>query len=326
MIFFGIDISKLTFDVTIVSDSKYKHKIFNNNQNGFIKFVKWMKPTKDECYICMEASGIYGMCLAQYLISKEYKVIVSNPLIIKRYSQQKMSRNKTDKADSLCIAKFARSLYREDEIDNSLYVPKSKNYQSLQELVTRLEQVNLLINQEVNHKESTLNLTISRFIQENIQVLKDQVLTIRTEITSCIDKDKNLKAQHQLLVSIPGIGDKTAWAILAYLGDISLFSNSSQVASYAGINPFIEESGTSVKSVHLSKMGSKRLRKALYMPAMVAMIRNPVLSKFYNKLVNKGKPKKVAICAVMRKLLVISYGVLKSEVEFDPNYKRCKAN
>ena len=70
----------------------------------------------------------------------------------------------------------------------------------------------------------------------------------------------------------------------------------------------------------------KRLRKALYMPAIVAKKHNPILTEFYDRLIKKGKPKKVALCAVMRKLLVLSYGVLKSEKEFDPNYRKQKAN
>lgn len=326
MIFFGIDISKLTFDVTVLLDDKSKHKKFENNSQGFLLFHKWIQLFKSENYICMEATGIYGVYLATFLVKNKYKIIVCNPLKTKNYSCMKMNRNKTDKADSLCISQYCKSLYLEGEIDNHLYVPKSKYYQRLQALVTRLEQVNLLRIQEVNHLEAAQDKITIKFIKQTIKQLEKQIIAIKCSITNCINQDLTLKKQVKLLITINGVGEITAWSILAYLGDISLFSTSEQVTSYAGINPRIEGSGTSLEFSRLSKMGNKRLRKSLYMPAIVAKKHNPVLAEFYERLLNKGKPKKVAICAVMRKLLVISYGVLKSEIEFDPNYKRCKAN
>jgi transposase len=237
----------------------------------------------------------------------------------------KMNRNKTDKADSLCIAQYCKSLFLEGEIDNHLYVPKSKYYQRLQALVTRLEQVNLLRIQEVNHLEAAQDKVTIKFIKQTIKQLEKQIIAIKNSITECVNQDLTLRKQVKLLITINGIGEITAWSILAYLGDISLFSTSGQVASYAGINPRIEGSGTSLEVSRLSKMGHKRLRKSLYMPAIVAKKHNPILAKFYERLLSNGKPKKVAICAVMRKLLVISYGVLKSEIEFDPSYKTCRS-
>ena len=97
------------------------------------------------------------------------------------------------------------------------------------------------------------------------------------------------------MITIDGIGEITAWLIFAYLGDISLFSTSGQVASYAGVNPVIEDSGTSLKVSRLSKIGHKRLRKSLYMPAVAVTAKkyNPVLIEFYDKLLKNDNPKKV---------------------------------
>ncbi|MEZ5496111.1 MAG: IS110 family transposase [Gammaproteobacteria bacterium] len=326
MIYFGIDISKLTFDVTALLDNKSSHKKFKNNSQGFFLFHKWIKSFKTENYICMEATGVYGAHLASFLVKKKYKTIVSNPYKIKNYARMKMNRNKTDKADSLCIAQYCKNLQNEGGIENYLYTLKSKYFQRLQALVTRLEQVNLLKIQEVNHLESTLDKVSVKFIKQTIKHFEKQIKVIKNSIKECVNQDLILKKQVKLLITIDGIGEITAWSILAYLGDISLFATSGQVTSYAGINPFIENSGTSLKVSRLSKMGHKRLRKSLYMPAIVASKYNPILINFYDKLINKGKPKKVAICAVMRKLLVLSYGVLKSETAFNPNYKKCKAN
>jgi len=118
------------------------------------------------------------------------------------------------------------------------------------------------------------------------------------------------------------MGDKTAWAILAYMGDVSLFNNAKQISSYAGLNPSIEQSGSSINRSRLSKMGCARLRKSLYMPALVAVRYNPLMMALYDRLQARGKPKKVALVAVMRKLLVLAYGVLKSGKPFDINHQQ----
>lgn len=326
MLFFGIDISKLTFDVTVISENKPRHKKYKNTPSGFKEFLSLIKSYKSKAYFCMEATGVYGMCLAQFLVKHKQKTIVANALRIKNFSRMKMSRNKTDKADSLGIASYCKSMYLDETIDDNIYKPKSKYYQRLQSLVTRLEQVKLLKNQEVNHLESTLDIVTIKFVNATINQLNKQIKAIEKAIEECISKDEGLSKEVKLLISIDGISYTTAWAILAYLGDVSLFENSGQVASYAGLNPFIEDSGTTLKKARLSKMGNKRLRKCLYMPALSAKKHNPLLIDFYERLRAKGKPKKVALCAVMRKLLILSYGVIKSGVEFDPNYRKQKAS
>jgi transposase len=136
-----------------------------------------------------------------------------------------------------------------------------------------------------------------------------------------INQNEQLAVQLKWLVSINVIGDKTAWASLAYIGDISSFENSKQISSYAGLNPSIEQSGTSLNRSSLSKTGSTKLRKSSYMPAMVAVRYNPLMFAFYSKLLTKSKPKKVALIAVMRRLLVLAFGVLKSGKPFDVNYQ-----
>lgn len=326
MVFFGIDISKLTFDVTVLVDNKIHYKKFKNNQKGFEAFNIFIKSHLIKGYFCMEATGIYGVALTAFLMKYNYKIIVHNPFKIKSYSRMQMNRNKTDKADSLCIASYCKNLYLQGIIENSLYIPKSRYYQQLQALVTRLEQVKLIKNQEVNHLESSLEKSVTMTINQSIGSLDRQIKSIKKTIVCCIKKDKKLENQVYLLTTIDGIGDITAWSILAYLGDISLFMTSGQVVSFVGLNPCVETSGTSINKTSLSKTGNRRLRKALYMPAIVAKKYNPILSEFYERLIKKGKPKKVAICAVMRKLLVLSFGVLKSETDFNPNHRKEKAS
>ena len=160
-----------------------------------------------------------------------------------------------------------------------------------------------------------------RIIDSLTSLSEESVYSTKKEISDIVKNNQYLCQQVELLVSINGIGERTAWSILAYIGDINFFSNAKQIASYAGLTPKIIQSGTSIDKSSLSKLGHKRLRKSLYMPALVAIRYNPILKVVYERLVNNGKPKKVAIVAVMRKLLILSYGVLKSEKPFDINYQ-----
>lgn len=320
MMFVGIDISKKTFDAAVLVNNKYQCKKFDNDSKGFQAFFKWIKSFKQEAVFCMEATGIYGLKLAKYLHGKEKKIIVANPIKTHAFAKMEMSRNKTDKADAQSIARYCKHLYDKGEIDVNLFTPKSENFERLQYLNTRLEQLDKSRTQENNRLEVSTDKVIIGSIKSTIRHIDKQMVNIKKAIKGIVNDDDDLKQQVELLVSINGIGEKTAWSILAYLGDISLFDNAKQVTSYAGLNPRIEQSGTSVNKSSLSKMGSKRLRKALYMPAMVAVRYNPLMEDLYQRLLQKGKAKKVALCAVMRKLLVLSYGVLKSGVAFDPCY------
>ena len=181
--------------------------------------------------------------------------------------------------------------------------------------------------QEKNHLEASVNKQILRSIKRLQKAINNEIDRVKKHSADIVKENEYLSQQVKLLTSINGIngingiGERTAWNILAYIGDINFFSNAKQVASYAGLTPKIVQSGTSINKSSLSKIGHKRLRKSLYMPTLVAIRYDPLLKTLYKRLVNNGKPKKVAIIAVMRKLLILSYGVLKSEKPFDINYQ-----
>lgn len=322
MLYTGIDISKNTFDVAVMIDGSYKHKQFLNSLKGFKGFLKWIESFKKESLFCMEATGIYGLKLAKYLSKQDKNIIVSNPLKTNHFAKMEMSRNKTDKTDAMSIARYCKHLYDNGKSEKNLFVPKGEAYEALQFLNTRLEQLDKLKTQEQNRLGVSINKIAQRSIRAIIRSLEKQILDIKKEIKSIVKNDIKLQEQVDLLTSIGGIGEKTAWSILAYIGDVSLFSNSNQITSYVGLNPQIEQSGTSVDKSSLSKMGNKLLRKSLYMPAIVAKKYNPLMKNLYERMISQGKPKKVALCAVMRKLIVLAYGVLKSGRDFDPCYQK----
>lgn len=320
MIYCGIDISKKTFDTALLIDERYKSHVFSNNTDGIKSFHDLIKNFKQEVVFCMEATGIYCVALAKYLHKKGYQVVVINPIKTHAFAKLEMLRNKTDPADAQMIARYCKYLCDNSQFAKNLFKPKSKYYERLQHLVTRLDQLSVIHTQENNRLGASMDTITTKLIKSTLKFITNQTQQVKDEIRECQKQDEQLDKQIKLLISIDGIGEKTAWAILAYVGDISMFTSSKQIASHAGLNPMQEKSGTSLNKSSLSKMGHKRLRKALFMPAMTAVRHNPIMIEFYEKLLSKGKPKKVALCAVMRKLLVISYGVLKSGKEFDANY------
>lgn len=321
MFYCGIDISKLKFDAAIVHDGVIKTNTFNNTIAGIKSFYSWLKGSDHEIIFCMEATGIYSDLLAKKLHHSGYQLAVVNPIKTHNFSKLEMQRNKTDLIDSQMIARYCRYLWNESKFELNRYKPKSKYFEKLQYLFTRLDQLKKMQTQEKNRIEACSDKSIRRMLKTMLNNISKQIEQVERQIRLCQKQDKLLDKQSKLLTSIHGIGEITSWAILAYVGDVSLFNSSKQVTSFAGLNPRKMESGTSLKKSCLSKMGHRRLRRSLYMPALVAIKHNPVMLKHYEKLLAKGKPKKVAICAVMRKLLVVCYGVLKSGKEFDVNYR-----
>jgi transposase len=136
-----------------------------------------------------------------------------------------------------------------------------------------------------------------------------------------MDSHPHLKAQRDLLTSIPGIAETTATVILAEIRDLDTFDSADQLAAFAGLTPHEFSSGSSVHGKpRLSKIGNSRLRKALYMPAVVACRHNPFIRAFCDRLLAKGKSKMSMVGAAMHKLLRQAFGVLKSQKPFDPNF------
>lgn len=128
----------------------------------------------------------------------------------------------------------------------------------------------------------------------------------------------DLRHKRDLLTSIGGISDKTAALLLAELGDPLSFAGAREIVAFAGLNPKLAESGEHKGTAHISRTGSARLRAGLYMPAIVAMTHNPAIRALRERLQQRGKAGKQIVCAAMRKLLHLVYGVLKSNKPFDP--------
>jgi transposase len=313
-IILGIDISKTSFDVALLLNNKFKTKKFDNTIKGFSELKQWLsKQEVHTAHACMEATGSYGEKLAQYLFDNQFNVSVVNPARIKGFAQSKLRRVKTDKTDSELIAQFCLAM------NPDLWNPIPQYIKELRQWVSRLDALINMKLQENNRLESS-EKEVSQHIKNHIDFLDKSIREVEQSIEEHIKKHKDLHDKSVLLSSIPGIGDKTIAVILAFFDNIEKFDSAKQITAFVGLNPKHRQSGSSVKGKsRISKIGDSSLRKAFYMPAIVAIKFNPIIKNFAERLINSGKTKMIVVIASMRKLLNIIYGVLKNKTKFNPN-------
>lgn len=314
--FLGIDISKETFHAALLSDRGAAKKVFPNSPKGFEQLMTWLKNRQaGDVHVCMEATGAYWEALALYLHGLENRVSVVNPARIKAFAQSELLRTKTDAVDAALIARFCKSQSPEP------WLPPPPEIRVLQALMRHYEHLKTTRVQQSVYEQSSEAPIVKSSIREVIATLDEQIAQVESRIRQHFDDHPDLKRKRDLLTSIPGIGETTAGSLLGEIPHLDRFESAKAVAAYAGLSPRHRRSGTSIHGrPRLCKTGNSRLRKALYMPAIVALRFNPVLKVFADRLLAAGKHKRLIIGAVMRKLLVLAYGILRSGRRFDTNY------
>ncbi len=309
----GIDIAKKTFDVSRLENGKYQPNSFANTPEGFLAFLDWLTAYGLASTLCvLEATGLYGLPLMTFLYDQGVPVSQVNPAAIKAFAQSELSRTKSDKADARLIARFGR------ERQPRQWVPPAQAVHELQTRLRRIEQLIEMLQMEKNRLEGTQG-TVRTSITQSIETLEKQIDTLRQEVNKLINDHPDLKKDRELLESIPGIGEVASANLLLLFAAHPDFDDPKQAVAFVGLSPNPHQSGASGKT-RLSRIGDARLRKALYMPALVAQQHNPVLKAFSERLKANGKKGKVILCAIMRKLIHIAFGVLKSGRPFDPNF------
>ena len=314
----GIDISKRDFHAALLHDDHIiAKKSFPNSDRGFAQLDAWLRNRQaGKISACMEATGAYYSALATHLFRAGHDVAVVNPKRIKAFAESELLRTKTDAVDAALIARFAATQPLVP------WKPLPPEILELQGLARHLE---FLKRSRVQHtlrsQTPGLPASVLRSTKKIIKEFDAQIAALKRQIKDHINRHPGLKAQSDLLDSIPGIGLTTAAGILAEAPNITEFRSGQAVAAYAGLSPHLHQSGTSVhRKTRLSKIGNARLRKVMYMPAVVAKKHNPTIKALSQRLAANGKVPMVIIGAIMRKLLVIAYGVLKSGKPYDPAF------
>lgn len=301
------------FDVT---DSGGDHYQFSNNPIGFKKFAKLLDGNS---HCVMEATGYYHYQLAYHLLETGIKLSVENPLAVKRFIQMKLSKIKTDKSDSRLICEYAK------QVELKLWKGNSKEQTECLQMARLLDvytkQCTMLKNKL--HGEEVLGNPSKAVVSS----LKRSLKYVEKEIKDLGERLLILvKQAHQQVLtcvkSIPGIGIKTGVMLVVLTDGFERFTSGSELCSYAGLTPMIRKSGSSVNGrSRISKMGNQKLRNLLFMCSFSACKYNKACREIYERIVAKGKSRKLALIAVCNKLLKQAFAVAKSGLGYDKEYK-----
>jgi len=311
--FLGVDVSKATFDVAGWGDQPFQRmttRAFPRTPEGVRAWLDLIPPADLQgAAVVMESTGGYCKELAAWILEAQpvLHVAIANPFRVKSYGRSLGLRNKTDRVDARMLAKFGQ------ERQPGAWAPLSPTQEALRELTrTRAKLIATRVAYRNRLRGHTVMSPLVRQCQEELLVfLGRQITALEAGIRELCRKDPDLNRDLGLLLSIPGVGLLTAATILGAAGDLRRFAQRGELCAFLGMSPRQFQSGTSVQGkTHLCRMGGKKARSVLYMAAVAACRLKGPLGDFYRRLVAVGKPKRSALGALMRKLLVVMRAVL----------------
>lgn len=318
----GIDVAQASLEVMLLQGQQQARLSVANMVSGFETLQAWVASHGvTELHVCLEATGHYGDGVALYFQALGCRVSVVNPVVIKRFSQLRLARHKTDKVDADQIAHYCQ-MYQP-----APWQPLDAATLDLRAVVRRLAALEEARQQERNRLKARLPSSVTNeSIQSHLDYLEAEIKRLKQHIQDYIQREPTLQRLKLLLTSIKGVGALTAARLIAEIGDLSRFESVEQLVAFLGLDPSHHESGTSVRQpTHISKKGNTRLRAALYLPAVSAKNHNPIIRDFCSHLQSRGKSPKAIVVAAMRKLIHLVYGIWKSGKPFDPLFLAQKA-
>lgn len=305
--FAGVDVSKAALDLCIRPLGF--ERSFPNDRKGQKALLRALLD-RPVALVVLEASGGYERAALAVLAEAGLPVFRADPKRVRRYAQAAGVLAKTDRLDARVLADFARDLRP------ALRPLPERALLELAELVQRRAQLVELKGVEDNRIETANAPEALRSIEAVVAALEGEIGRVEAEIARRIAARPDWEARVRLLASVPGVGDVTSQTLLAELPELGSLGRG-EIASLAGLAPFARESGA-LKGKRFIRGGRASVRKALYMAALVAVRWNPVLKAFYERLLAKGKPKKLALTACMRKLLVILNSMTRDNRPWSP--------
>jgi transposase len=304
----GLDVSKDKLDACLLLSTP-RHLTVPNTPAGHLRLLAWAAEA-GPLHLCLEATSTYGFAVARHAHAAGQAVSVLQPLAVQRYAQATLSRNKTDRLDAALIADYGRTQ------QPRAWTPPTAAQAQLQ-AQSRLRAELVQSRQGWANRRATAHASVRGPLQKLIRSLDRQIARLDAALAHTLRQDPALHAQAELLRSIPAVGPVLCAGLLAELpADLR---HARAATAYAGLNPRQRESGSSLRGrTCLSKVGNARLRRLLYVPALAALRCNPVLRDQAARLAARGKTGKVRVAAVMRKLLCLCVGVLRSGEPWNP--------
>ena len=311
----GVDISKDWFDAAMPQIGlKSRFEYTTESLKKLLKLLK--KHGIDKARFCMEATGLYYERLAEFLHAHGYEVVVVNPQCIKHFAKSELRRSKTDPLDAELIQLFCEQKY--DRLH--LWQPTPEDRKAVREILRRRQALIEQRTAEKNRKVAGFSSAqVRRSIEKTIQFLNREIEELEAVALKIIASSPEMTRLVNLISTIPGVGVLTAIIVLVEVPEVLWTGRLAAV--FAGVIPSKRSSGKSRQTSYLSKVGSSRLRHAIYMPALTAARCNPVLRDFYERLLKRGLHKMQALTAVMRKLLHLIFGIVQTGKQFDAMYE-----
>ena len=299
-LYVGIDVAKAQVDVAVrPTDERWT---VSQDDAGIRRLVSRLK-TLEPALVLLESSGGFELPLVAALATEAVPVVVVNPRQVRDFARATGKLAKTDTLDAEVLAHFA------DVVRPPVRPLRDAETQVLNSLVTRRHQVTMMLVSERNRLGAATAAAVRPRIKAHIGWLESELSDLDESLRRTLRQSPVWREKDNLLRTVPGVGEQVSLTLLAYLPELGTL-NRRQIASLVGVAPFNRDSGT-LRGKRAVWGGRARVRTALYMGALVATRHNPVIRDFYQRLLASGKPKKLALTACMRKLLVILNSMLK---------------
>jgi len=315
----GIDVSAAQLVVALEGGDggRWLQRSFPNRASGHQALILWLNKSGTQVRVCLEATGLYSLDLALALHSASgIAVAVLNPKMVNRFAAT-LCRSKTDPADAQVLAEYARRM------PFQAWHPPQAAALELRALTRHIAALTQQHTRQSNRLHAaSASRTGSRYVQQDLKrSLRDldrRMEKMRRQALAVIAQDAELRPRFALLLSIPGIGEISALNLLGELALLAPGLTVRQWVAHSGLDPAHHESGTSVhQRSRISRAGNRYLRRALYMPALVAVRHDPCLRTFYRSLLARHKAKLQALVAVARKMLHAIFGMFRWRTAYD---------
>jgi transposase len=317
-VFCGIDVCAATLAVAIQQDDQaLEQREFANNASGHKALIACLHKRKARARVSLEATSIYSLDLALALDAVEQiEVAVLNPKVVNRFAQT-LRRSKTDSADAQVLAEYSRRM------PFTAWRAPNRNGLQLRTISRHISGLSVQHTREQNRLHAAQGSAatpgcVVLDLKRSLASLKRRIVKLRRQAMALLQLDEALRQRFELMISIPGIAQISALQLLGELAALPDEMSVRQWVAHSGLDPVHQDSGSSVhRPSRISRAGNRHLRRALYMPALVAVQHDPHLRAFYELLQNRHKAKLQALIAVVRKLLHAIYGVFRSQMPYD---------
>jgi transposase len=301
--YFGLDVSKEKLDISGTETNKIKHQVFENTSKGINALVRFIKPLTPSAQIILEPTGGYERNVVDALGKAQIAFSKINPYQVRSFATGIGKLAKTDEIDALVLAKFG------EHCTPKPTQPLDTAQEELRDLYDRCQQLTNAKTRESNRLE-TASPKMKSHLKKSLKFIESQIEEINKMIDEYFSAHPEAQKKINRLQEVTGIGKKTATVFAAYMPELGQISNKA-AAALVGVAPFNRDSGKT-RAYRCIQRGRHQIRHVLYMAAVCASQKNHILKKFYDHLIAQGKPAKVALVAVMRKLVMLLNHMIKN--------------